>query len=919
MAEYSAGSAKIAIHPNMSGFKTELKSVLERMDVKLGVDIVPDADGFRERLRAALGDAPNVEVKVDADTAAVSAELARVARDREATIRVDADRSPLDSLSAGLDGVHQRSVGVAQALGRIAAAGGGLAAIGTLASGAVGPLLALASAAATASGALLVLPGAMVAGGAGIAALAVGAGGLKTAFSEMGKQAEQSGEDTSKSVRSAQRSVESAQRGIVQAQRNVVDANRGVEQAHRAVADAQRGVEKAAQGMVDAEQGVADAQRESQRAQQSLNDARAEAVRDLKSMNEQLQDSALDEEAASLAVARARENLQKTVADPKSSGLDRQEADLRYREQVNRLERLRERNQQLAVDVKKANDAGVEGADKVVAAKERVERAARGEADAQRRVSDAQQAMVDAQQRVADANQGVIDAQQRVADAQEGVQEANRRLSDALLDLNEAQSKAAHGADKFGEALAKLSPNARGFVTAIQGLSAQWTDLRLSVQDNLFAGMGDSITRLATVQLPTLRTGLSGIAAEINGGVRSAFATLSTSAAQMDFSTTLGNARGLFAGLAQAAAPLTRVWIDISTVGSQYLPRMGQAIASVSQRFAGMVANARQTGRLNELINNGITALQSFGRIAGNIGGTIAGVFRAATASSGGLLGNIERVTGAMRQWTQSAQGQEALRSFFTATSAALAAVVPLALQFAQIFGTTIAPAISSFIQSAAPGFSAFLSGVQQGLAGLAPAMGPLGQAFGALAASLAPVVAGFGRVAGVVLQALAPAITQMAPALGPLIVGFGAVATAAVKLSGPLGFVRRALGAFKADANEVTWLTRLRNGFSSVTGFVSRLVGGLRTLAARVLPLVINGVRTFGAVLAANPIGAVITAVGLLTAALVFFFTKTETGKRVFAQLKTALGAFGGWVRTVFAGVFRFIGGGGSWCDGED
>ena len=1078
MAEYSAGSAKIAISPNMGSFKTKLKSELERMDVELGVDIVPDAAGFRERLRAAMGDAPSMEVKVDADASTAAAELARVARDREATIRVDVDRSPLDSLNqslsatsdlqrlvgsgsrdmtaaerglinaqrdsqraqtalssarqqaardisalndklqksalaeeaaslavarakanmdkvaadggasdldkksselryreqinalerlreqnrilaedvkrandagvegssrviaakekverttvreaeaarraadshqgayarvlAGLGDVGRRSDSVVSSLGRIAVAGGGVAAVGTLASGAVGPLLALASAAATASGALLVLPGAMVAGGAGIAALAVGASGLKDAFSSMGQEATTAGEDTSKAARSAQRSVEAAQRGVVQAQRNVEDANRGVEQAHRAVADAQRGVEKAAQGVADAEQGVADAQRESQRAQQSLNDARSEAVRDLKSMNEQLQDSALDEEAASLAVARARENLQKTLADPKSSGLDRQEADLRYREQVNRLQRLRERNQQLAEDVKKANDAGVEGSAKVVAAKERVERATRGEADAQRRVSDAQQAMVDAQQRVADANQGVIDAQQRVADAQEGVREANQRLADSLIDLNEAQSKATGGVDKFGEAMAKLSPNARGFVTAIQGLSSQWTNLRLSVQDNLFAGMGDSITRLANTQLPTLRAGLSGIASEINSGVRASFAALSTSAAQMDFSTTLGNARGLFAGLAQAAAPLTRVWIDIATVGSTYLPRMGQAIANVSQRFSTMVSNARQTGRLNEIINNGIGALQSFGRIAGNVGSTIAGVFRAATASSGGLLGNLERVTGAMRQWTQSVQGQEALRSFFTATSAALAAVVPLALQFAQIFGTTIAPAISSFIQSAAPGFSAFLSGLQQGLAGLAPAMGPLGQAFGALAASLAPVLSVVGQVAGALLQGLAPAVTQMAPVLGPLIVGFGGVAAAAVKLSGPLGVARRVLGAFKADANEVTWLTRLRSGFSAVSGFVSRLAGGLRALAARVLPLVINGVRTFGAVLAANPIGAVITAVGLLAAALTFFFTKTETGKRVFAQLKVVMAAFGGWLRSVFAGVFRWLG----------
>ena len=40
-----------------------------------------------------------------------------------------------------------------------------------------------------------------------------------------------------------------------------------------------------------------------------------------------------------------------------------------------------------------------------------------------------------------------------------------------------------------------------------------------------------------------------------------------------------------------------------------------------------------------------------------------------------------------------------------------------------------------------------------------------------------------------------------------------------------------------------------------------------------------------FNAVLSANPIGLIVTAVAALTAALVWFFTQTETGQQIWSS----------------------------------
>lgn len=82
--------------------------------------------------------------------------------------------------------------------------------------------------------------------------------------------------------------------------------------------------------------------------------------------------------------------------------------------------------------------------------------------------------------------------------------------------------------------------------------------------------------------------------------------------------------------------------------------------------------------------------------------------------------------------------------------------------------------------------------------------------------------------------------------------------------------------------------------GIALTIGPVLMLVGKLAAGVGAVFKVFQVGipiVAAFGRVLMANPIGMIITAVGLLVSALVWFFTQTETGKAIWAEFTRFLG----------------------------
>lgn len=163
-------------------------------------------------------------------------------------------------------------------------------------------------------------------------------------------------------------------------------------------------------------------------------------------------DGVLDEREATLRVKEAREELNKTLADPKATELERERAKLSLDEALRNADKQKAKNRELTQSVADARKAGVDGNKQVQQAAERV-------ADANRKVADQSRAVADAQAKVRDAQ---VQGAQAIASAERGLQAA--RLSSI-----DTTAKAVTKADEYRKALAKLTPEQRGLYDALVG------------------------------------------------------------------------------------------------------------------------------------------------------------------------------------------------------------------------------------------------------------------------------------------------------------------------------------------------------------------------------------------------------------------------------------------------------------------
>lgn len=421
-------------------------------------------------------------------------------------------------------------------------------------------------------------------------------------------------------------------------------------------------------------------------------------------------------------------------------------------------------------------------------------------------------------------------------------------FGDAMKDIGDPE--------KFAKAIADLSPNARETATAIQSMLPQLKDLKNVVQDRFFDGFAAEVKALGATYLPMMQGAMADIAGSANSALRSVSALLQTPQSVSDMSTLTGNSATAFNTLSQALAPVVKSLLDIGTVGSTFLPQLAQGATSAANSFASFVTNARETGRMQEWIQGGIDAMRQLGDIAGNLGSTIGGVFRAGQDVGGGFLTSLQTVTQTMSDFVNSTQGQTALGAFFTGTKEALAALSPILKTVGESVLGTILPAFTSLGTAAAPALQAVfvnlaevmktLAPVVTSLAGpistllnalgpavvqtvqaLAPAVEPLAQAFADLIAGAAPILPVFGQLVGAVVGALAPALSTLFKALAPVV---SALADSLKPVIDQLAPVLAEVAATFANA--------FAGALQQVTPLLPPLLGAMGDLLKTVIPL---------------------------------------------------------------------------------
>jgi len=510
--DHGVGAARNASEQLARDVRAELDDLRGK---RIGVDIdtteaVAKVTHLRQQLTELARTTPNVQVQ--ADSMAAATELARVQLlaerldGRNVDLKIDADASGLDQM------VNRTNF----AMSRIES----LTAIG-LSMGTV--MVPAAGAAASAIG---FIGTAAAASGAAIGSLVLGFWGIGEAVKQM-NNLDLDAEKSAVALAQANNRVASAQEAVASAERSLANAraqsSAGARRAARQVVDAERAladartdasvvVRRSLEQVQVAEERYTLAQQDAREARLALTDAYRDAVNAMAELDSQVKRNSLDQRQAVLDLREAKEELDKYLMNPRATEEEREQARITYERQVQQIEDLKRKGDELSRQQVESARKGVEGSDQMVSARERIAEADKRESQAQKDLVAArqavQQAQVDSARKVADAQRRLGEAHEsqaeqarssasQVAQAQQGLVAAQRNLQQAM---SKTEVAGGESFQNLRDAMSRLTPTGQRFAEFIFGLRDEFDELRKSSSDNLLPGVQRAIESL----LPSL-------------------------------------------------------------------------------------------------------------------------------------------------------------------------------------------------------------------------------------------------------------------------------------------------------------------------------------------------------------------------------------------------------------------------------
>lgn len=425
---------------------------------------------------------------------------------------------------------------------------------------------------------------------------------------------------------------------------------------------------------------------------------------------------------------------------------------------------------------------------------------------------------------------------------------------------------------KLAEAMGRLSPTAREFAMAVDTVRPALGGLQLDVQNAAFRYLSVSVEQLARAYLPVLRTGLVGVATELNVGARQIAAFAQQGQTVRDVATLFDATRLTVRNLSPALVDVLQILRDVSAVGAQFLPGLASGFAGATHRAAEFVAAARESGQLAEWMRRGMLAVQLFGIAFGNVGGIMANVWRASGIEADSFLISLVGITQQFENWTASAQGAEVIHGLFVGLNALGVALLPV--------------------------MRLIVGAIVQMVTTLGPAMPALVQGFADVLAAASPMTTMFFQLATAILPPLGAALSFLAPVLGPIVAGFAAAAIVSKAWAIAQGIGTAALVAynFAIRVAEVAQLAYM----------VLTSTGTIRLIAWSAAQWLVN------AALAANPIGLVVIAIAAFVAALVLAWNHSETFRAIvtaaWASIKVTAETTWQSLQTIFAALGQAV-----------
>lgn len=742
----------------------------------------------------------------------------------------------------------------------------------------IGGLFSLIGAAGGAASTIAVLGNGFIALGLGAIAAKLALGGVGAALKKYNTQV--------KSTATA--STQTAIQTVRDAQAREAAARR-IEDAERTLA---RLIESNRQKLMAANISIRDAQLD-------LNRAIREGKEELQQLGFEAEDAALGEKRAAVELERARETLAR-VQDLPPNSRARQEAELAFQEAELNYRKAKDLSSDLNAEQDRLAKSGVNGLDSVIAAR--------------KRLSEAE----------ADKAQTIKDALQSEEDALRDLEQARKDAANVDDRQNAAQPAAtAPGGGEVPGWADGLNKWQRDFVLFLASLKPKLDELKAIAAEAFLPRLQQAIQILVDELYPTIARGI-GIVATAMGDAAINLAKIITTAANVAKLNTLFESSGrIILSLGNIFGHLYDILLSIFVATA---PMAERFFTFIEEKMGAFAAHLNSDEGRNELISffeKAEYTAKLFGDVLGNVFGGIGAVIMAnigpgtggdilltwlkdATAGLGsdgealkqyfidvannatsvldalGALGGALSSVGANQSIGDTfdvlIQGAPALTDILNKTADAGPDLAQLVVTITEIIDAlTDTSAIQIFfdvLNSVASLVRDFVSD---------PAVKEFLDFFGRIFAALSAVGLIMGGV-GFAIKVLAGSILAIISPLATVVGLFNAKNIAMIKDKIETGIL---MGMYAKDAI-------VRGAQATAMGLQTAgqwALSAAQTTGKAIMTGLSAAWRVFNGVIAANPIGLLVTAIAAVVAGLIYFFTQTEEGKKMWAEFTRFLG----------------------------
>lgn len=276
----------------------------------------------------------------------------------------------------------------------------------------------------------------------------------------------------------------------------------------------------------------------------------------------------------------------------------------------------------------------------------------------------------------------------------------------------------ASNAKEWTEATKDMAPAAVKTAEAIRAQSDRLTKLRKLVQGRFFEGFDTDVRSLADKYFPILEKGTGDIAGNFNlmgrNATRALLAPSSVEAVNKILDSTTKTTKELEPALGNVLGGL----LELGGVGAQRTVSLGKAVTNLTGDFRNWVAEGVKTGRINDLIDEGIDSAQDLGRVFVNVGQIGQKLWGGLNQGERDFLEGIEETTQAVEDFLDSAEGQNAIKT--------LADTLRTTADVARNVLKAALEELGPLITESGPAFQAFAKGVGDFLVQAIQTVGPL-------------------------------------------------------------------------------------------------------------------------------------------------------------------------------------------------